>query len=116
MFKSIEFLKLDAFKYEYIFHLIDDDFECKINSYMPGESAPVLTAMMEYHNRGLDIVKNLYLANLYIAKNWYNNAYTFHDLIAYQEPYFEEHFKPLSTDKDIFVEAISLYETLNVFK
>lgn len=119
MFKSIEYItctynnKTD--KYNYYYHLKDSDFECDISVSAPSlVRAEVVAGATEYHKRGLDVVKNIYLLNLYLQKGRYSNL-SFIQILDYQNKYIDKYcpIDGISFSEDIYPKVKELYETLN---
>jgi len=67
MFKSIIYLRYDKITRQYIYKLVDDDFECEATRNI----ASSLGAMVaEYQKRNLPVVKNLVLLYLSLYKKY----------------------------------------------
>lgn len=120
MFKSIEYLTYaydsKTHKYTYYYHLVDSDFECDISveTTSIALASPVAT---EYYKRGSDVVRNIYLLNIYTIERFHFD-YTFIDVLDWQKDYIDEccPIKGLSFSNDIYPKVKELYETFNMFK
>lgn len=130
MFKSLNLIhgSFDgpATRSYYAFMLIDSDFECVLNSSFEGVNIyaeHILLIAKEYHNRGLDVVKNTYLAIDYKLNDWYPD-YTFLEVLDYLnneiKPYNEQYLtfdvNGLDFNRDIYPGIKEMYEKLNTFK
>src|SRR5690606_17465134 len=91
MFKSIEFIKYDGQKKQYLYLLKDDDFECEVAAtraaavvaVAPERAAAVVAAataaltVLEYKKRNLSVAKNVALMYLFYKNQGYEISFLF---------------------------------------
>lgn len=105
----------------FTFHIIDSNFECDIPIYIISSwslirqlrviSAAVIT---EYRSRNLDVVKNLYLFNVFVQNNWHIDNL---DILSIQNQIDEFcKIEGLDFSKEIYPKLKQLHDVSDVFR
>lgn len=96
MFKSIEYIRYNSLTNDFIYKIIDTDFECEVVARSADKDAlAALIIISEYKKRNYSykqIVKNLFMCNLHLCNK---HGYIFEKLLGYQLKYADKSFKDI---------------------
>src|SRR5690606_26467995 len=126
MFKSIEFIKYDGQKKQYLYLLKDDDFECEVAAtraaavvaVAPERAAAVVAAataaaaltVLEYKKRNLSVAKNVALMYLFYKNQGYEISFLF------DKNWIDKYCPELEYGKKYYNDVLDYYNKLLLLK